>query len=136
MISELTNMKDITDSDKLPKLSIKQEKAITLVLGASTVTDGLRQAKTSRAIWYSWMSDPYFRSQFEARQREILNDALHALRACLGRSVELLAELMNQKDAHPATKARVALSVLEMVFKADATEDLRRRVEVLESERR
>jgi len=129
----LTALQDRTETDRIAKLTAKQEKTILCVLSSRSVVEGLKQAKVSRSRWYEWLSDPAFKAAYEKRRESLLDDAMHALRTSLTRAVKVLDELMTQASAHPATKLRAALSVIELVIQADVNADILKRLEALEA---
>lgn len=123
----------LTKGDDSGNLTLKQRRAITCVLSARTVEEGVKAARISKNQWYVWLKQPRFRAEFDQLKATLFDDAISRLRACLMRAVEALEELCDRKMmVNPPTRLKAAVAIIEIVSKADVESDLQRRIEALE----
>lgn len=115
-------------------ISAKQEKTIKAVLESKNITQGLQEANTSRAQFYTWMrDDEVFRAELERRRKELTEEGYHLLKLSVQEAASTMLKLLEDaKDE--AVRLRAANSILERVEKISELEDIERRLTELEME--
>jgi hypothetical protein len=123
-------------SDKNPQnstdsgISPKQMRAIPIILGARTITDGCKAAKIGRDTFYLWMSDDDFKAEYRRQEKAIIEEAFHELKAGIGESVKVLRSLLGARNENVRLKA--AQGILDNVTKIIELQELEGRIEALE----
>lgn len=111
-------------------LSNKQLRAIPIILSCKSIAEGCERIKISRESFYSWLRDPVFKAEFIKQRQEIIDLALHELKASTSEAVTVLRELLKAEDE--SVRLRTAQSILGAVLKSIEIENLETRVSLLE----
>lgn len=112
------------------RLSKRQLKSIALILQCPSIAEGCRAAGISRETFYNWLQNSDFKAEFIRQRQELIDLALHELKASAGEAVGVLRELL--KAEGESVKLRTAQSILEAVLKSIEIENLETRVSLLE----
>lgn len=102
--------------EKEQNLTEKQRTVITKVIGARTITDGLRKAGVSKTTFYDWLRDDDFKQEIERQRREVTKQAFDDLRAGLTEAITVLRALLQSKEE--SIKLRAATTIVENVLKS------------------
>lgn len=94
-------------------LSEKQLKAIPLILGATSITEGVKSARISKTTFYEWLKDPLFKSEYDRQRKESITLALDELKGLTGEAVKVLRALLKSKKE--GVKLRTATAILDHV---------------------
>ena len=86
-------------------LSLKQRRAIPVLLSAPTKSEGARRAGISRSQLNRWFKDPYFVEEFERQSNEIVSSALAIFKSHAPRSRSAWLECLHSKDDRVKFKA-------------------------------
>ncbi len=115
-------------------LTEKQLKAIPIILGAKSISEGIEKARVSRTTFYEWMKAPEFKAEFVRQRKEIVDLALHELKTAAGEAVAVLRKLLGARQE--GVRLRTALGMLEHISKFIQLEDLEKRITDLERRQR
>jgi len=111
-------------------LSIKQFKAVTLLLARHTRDEVIKEIEVSTETLYRWLRDPAFKEELARQQNIIIEAALTILRANMTRAAETLVGLLDEKGGE--LRRRVANDIISNVLKAKELEELEERLEQVE----
>lgn len=111
-------------------LTRNQSKAISLILEARSITEGVKKAGISKTTFYAWLKNPEFKAEFVRQRQELVDLALHELKTSLSEAVTVLRELL--KAEGEGVRLRTAQAILENVLKSIELENIEQRLEVLE----
>ena len=114
----------------MTKLTERQLKAIPFIVGSSTYTEGIKQAKISRKTFYAWLKVPEFKQELIQQRQQIAEEAFGILQQSLTKAVETLTELLNTEDAR--LKRLVCNDIIEHILKFKETKDLEERLKAIE----
>jgi ACT domain-containing protein len=112
------------------KLTEKQKKAIVLIIEAKSISEGVKKSGISRTIFYEWMKTPQFKLEFIRLRKEVIELALHDLKASTGEAVKVLRQLLNAKNE--GIRLRAALGMIEHIAKFIQFEEFEQRISELE----
>ena len=112
-------------------LSLKQFKAIPLLLTCSTREAVIKELEISSETLYRWMRDPAFKEELARQQNAVIQDALNVLRANMTKAAETLASLLDH-EGNPELRRRVANDIISHVLKAKELEEIEERLQQVE----
>lgn len=105
-------------------------RVIPVILGAKSITEGCKIARINRDTFYEYLKDPTFKTEFVNQRREIIDLALHELKAATGEAVAVLKKLLGAKQE--AVRLKTALGLLEHISNFIRYEDLENRMNEIE----
>lgn len=111
-------------------LTGNQSKAISQILEAKSITEGVKKAGISKTTFYAWLKNPVFKAEFVRQRQGLVDLALHELKTSLSEAVTVLRELL--KAEGEGVRLRTAQAILENVLKSIELENIEQRLEVLE----
>jgi len=117
----------------MQRFSAKKGKALTLLLGASSVAQVARELKVSESTVYRWLEEQEFRERYQKAKRELLHLAINRLQSIALEAVTTLREIMIDAEKPPSSRVTAARAILETVFRSFELEDLEGRIEKLEA---
>ncbi len=109
-------------------------RVIPVILAAKNISEGVKAAKISRDTFYEYLKDPAFKAEFVKQRREIVDLALHELKAAAGEAVAVLRKLLTAR--HEVIRLRTALGILEHISKFIQHEELEQRITELERKKK
>jgi hypothetical protein len=112
------------------KLTAAQTRIIPVLLSKS-VTDACREAKIGRKTVYDWLKQNSFKSELERCRDELFNGAMDRLKANTEKALDKLILLMDSGDKDDV-QVRCAQTLLDYAWKLKQSQDLERRIELLE----
>ena len=115
-------------------LTDKKMRAIPLILGAKSISEGIDKAKISRTTFYEWMKSSEFKSEFVKQRNEIVNLALHELKTSAGEAVAVMRKLLASRNE--SIRLRTAQGMIENLLKSIQLEELEQRITALERKSR
>ena len=121
--------------DAAPKLTPKQEKAITALLAQPTIEAAAAALGVNPASIHRWLGDPAFVEAYRTARRDAVGQAVARLQQVSGAAVAVLVQVMADKRTAGSTRVAAASKVLDYAFRAVVLEDLAARIEALEQQR-
>jgi hypothetical protein len=86
-------------NSKVSTISVRQAKAIPIILQARSIEAGCTQARISKTLFYQWLKISDFSEEYK-RQKEILvNEAMESLKSSLNKAVNTLTALLDAENA-------------------------------------
>ena len=111
-------------------LSEKQLKALPAILGARSISEGCKKARISKATFYSWLSDPLFKTEYDRQRKESISLAFDELKRCAGEAVGVLRELLASRKE--GVRLRTAIAILDHVGRFIELSEIEERLSELE----
>lgn len=122
----------MSDSGHGEKLTRKKELAIAALLTEPTIGTAANSAGISEATLRRWMHLEEFGRAYRIARRESVSMAIARMQQASCEAVDVLSEVMRDKESPAPTRVSAARAVLELTLKAAETEDLSWRVNMLE----
>lgn len=116
----------------MTELKTNQRRAIEALLSQPTIRDAAKASDLGETTLYRYLREDAFKTELRQRQDEIITATTAALVGLSGEAVETLRNLLEDKEAPPSVKARVALGWLQHTRETLKLSDLADRVQRLE----
>ena len=112
------------------ELTRRQRRIIPLLLSKS-VTEACKEARVGRKTLYDWLKQEHFKQELEGARDELFASAMDRLKASTEKALEKLIELMDSGEKDDS-QIRCAQTLLEYAWRLKQSQDLERRIELLE----
>lgn len=112
------------------RLSAKQEKAVSLLLGNHTIAEVAKQVGVTERTLYNWLRHSDFQERLELEKKKLREQAFDKLRTTLNKAVECLENLLESKAE--SIKLRACQTILDYNIKLAEIKELEERLEKLE----
>jgi hypothetical protein len=112
-------------------LSERQRAAIPFFLGSNSYEESCRQAGISKAAFFDWLKNPYFKAELAEARDAVVDEAIGVLKANVTKASSALAGLLEKSD-NPAIIRGVANDIIGHVFKARELQEFEKRLIALE----
>jgi proline dehydrogenase len=116
--------------DGYKELTDRQLRAISHLIAASSIEQGCKLARVSKAAVYEWLKNESFKAELKRQRDELIERALDSLKANVSKASETLVKLLDSKSE--PISARAAEDIIEFAQKAIEHEELEKRIEALE----
>ena len=120
----------MSKTQKKPKPTARQLKAIPHIVSNPTYTEGCEKAKINKTTLYKWLKEPEFKAELDRQRDEIAAEAFGVLSQGLTKAVETLVSLLNNKDDR--LKRLAAKDVIDFIIRHKENEDLDDRLKEVE----
>ena len=112
-------------------LTGRQLRVIPYLIGATSVEEGCKRARVSKATVYGWLKDHAFRRERKHQRDAVIEHALDCLKANLTTATVTLVKHLDSD--HENISIRATESIIEFTQTALKREELEKRVEALEA---
>jgi hypothetical protein len=112
-------------------LSERQKAAIPFFLGSNSYEENCRQAGISKAAFFDWLKNPYFKGELDRAREAVVDEAIGVLKANVTKASSALAGLL-EKSNNPAIIRGVANDIIGHVFKVKELQEFEKRLMALE----
>jgi len=113
------------------ELTRRQKRIIPFLLSKS-VTDACAEAHVGRKTLYEWLKQDAFRGELGRARDELFAAAMDRLKANAEKALDKLITLMDSGEKDDV-QVRCAQTVLEYSWKLKQTQDLEKRIELIEA---
>lgn len=114
----------------------RREQALVALLNYPTIKEAALGCNQAEVTLRRYMADPDFRTEYDARRRQLVEAACGALQTRMGAAADTLAELMDCPAVPPQTRLGAARMILEFGLKTVEVLDILPRLEALEKARK
>lgn len=114
----------------------RREQALVALLNYPTIKEAAAACNQAEVTLRRYMADPDFRTEYDARRRQLVEAACGALQTRMGAAADTLAELMDCPAVPPQTRLGAARMILEFGLKTVEVLDILPRLEALEKARK
>ena len=113
-------------------LTGKQAAAIAALVSEPTMKDAAARAGVVESTLWRWLQLAEFQKAYQEARRETVKHALVKMQSAASQAVDVMTEIMGNKEASDFARLAAAKSVLEFSVKAVELEDLAARIAELE----
>ena len=114
------------------KLTTKQTRTIEALLVCESIEATAKKVNIAKSTLYRWLKNETFKSEFSKAKFRLLSNAITTLQRVSTKAVNVLIEVMVNKENPASTRVNSARIVLEQAIKGSELEDLEKRIAVLE----
>ncbi|RHK02288.1 phage replication protein [Enterococcus casseliflavus] len=115
------------------ELNIRQEKFLKALLEAGTIEQACRMAGINKTTGYKYLKDEAFLVEYRKLRREAMQQVTARLQKKSEEAVDVLAEIMNDKDNSPNARVQAAKNTLDVAYRSIELDDIAERIEKVEA---
>ena len=113
-------------------LTDRQLKAIPVIVGSPTYTQGCKEARLNRTTFYEWLKNPEFKAELDRKREEIAAEAFGVLSQSLTKAVETLVGMLDNADDR--LKRLAAKDIIDFIIRHKENEKLEKRIAAIEQQ--
>ncbi len=117
----------------MEQLSIKQQGAIAALVSHRTIEDAAKSVGIGKTTIFRWLQEDTFSDAYRKARTQAVKQAIGRIQATCTEAVDVLREIMINREAPFSVRVTVARTILETSIKAVETEDLVTRIEHIEA---
>ena len=117
-------------NSKVSSITVRQAKAIPIILQAQSVQAGCQQAGISKPVFYNWLKTPDFAEEYKRQRDVLIDEAMDLLKASLNKAVTTLTALLDTKNE--SLKRAVSNDILNHIMKIREMQEIESRLAKLE----
>lgn len=110
----------------------KDEIILSALLTTPTVKEASKKSGISESIIYSRLKEPGFKSRYDSARLDVLEENKTALQHHIGKAVECISEIIDDKTATPQTRLNASESIIRNSLKMTEQVDILKRLDSLE----
>lgn len=133
---DLQTADETSEVDPGDGLTAVQRRAIEALLAHNTVTAAATACGVSRRTMHRFLKDPQFKDAFRKAQYDIVDHAHARLQGITHEAVEALRAVLNNPETPAGVRVSASRAALTLAYELVESEDVRRRIEVLEQLRK
>lgn len=115
------------------ELNIRQEKFLKALLEAGTIEQACRMAGINKTTGYKYLKDETFLIEYRKLRREAMQQVTARLQKKSEKAVDVLAEIMNDKDNSPNARVQAAKNTLDVAYRSIELDNMAERIEKVEA---
>ena len=112
------------------KLTDKQLLVIPYILNSFSIEEACKKAGMCRGTYYLWLKDDNFKSFLDEKRKEMIKEALDALKTAVKKAVSVLIKLTSSKNEN--IRRFAAKDILDYALKSIELEELELRLKRVE----
>ena len=112
-------------------LTVRQLRAIAVILNAPSMEAAARRAHVGRTTLYQWLREPAFRDELNCQQNEVFNDAFARVKSLVGNAINGLSELIENAKSETVKRA-ACRDILDAALKVKELHELEGRLAAIE----
>ena len=116
---------------KGPTKARKADQAIAALLEGRTIVEAAKVAKIGERTLQEWLASPWFRAEYDAAKRRLLNETIASLRAIGRGTVHKLNDILSDKTATPIARVSAGRAILDTLLRSVEMEDIVAQLEEL-----
>ena len=114
-------------------LNIRQDRFLKALLEAPSIEKACELAGINKTTGYKYLKDDKFLSEYRKIRREAMQQVTARLQKTSEEAVNVLREVMNDKEASPSARVQSAKNVLEIAYRSIELDDMQERIESIET---
>ena len=118
--------------NKTGRLTRKQEQAIAALLSSPTIEEAAKSSGIGRTTIFKFLQNETFRDAYREARGQVVRQAITQAQGACSEAVEVLKEIMNDKQSPSSTRVAAARTILETSVKAVELEEIITRIERIE----
>lgn len=124
----------MTDFRHPPRLTPRQQRAISALLSCPTISEAAKTAQVSERTIYRWLIDQAFLAELHRQESELINSIARRLVSLADNALRTIQELLDDPQASSSVRLRAAENVLAHLLRVRELATLEERVTNLEDE--
>lgn len=117
------------------KLTSLQWKVVKALIESSTIKEAAAVAGCSESSVYKWLKEPVFNAELLRLENQLRNATGRALAKDSGKALDVIRELMVNRQTEPGLRFRAACAWLDYTLKTQDYSELEARVAALEAKK-
>lgn len=114
-------------------LNIRQDRFLKALLEAPSIEKACEMAGINKTTGYKYLKDEKFLTEYRKLRREAMQQVTARLQKASEEAVNVLREVMNDKNASPNSKVQAAKNVLEIAYRSIELDDIQERIAMIEN---
>ena len=121
----------MSQNRSVSSLTVRQAKAIPIILKARNIETGCTQAGISKARFYKWLKESEeFAKAYKQQRGVLIDEAMESLKASVSKAVDTLTGLLDSESE--TLRRAVSNDILGHIFKIRELQDIEERLESIE----
>lgn len=117
----------------MAELNIRQDRFLKALLQCASVDQACKEAGINRTTGYKYLKDDSFMDEYRSLRRDAMQQVTAQLQKKSEEAVQVLAEVMNDKEAPHASRVTSAKNVLDVAYRSLELDDLQQEVDKLKT---
>lgn len=117
----------------MAELNIRQDRFLKALLQCASVDQACKEAGINRTTGYKYLKDELFMDEYRSLRRDAMQQVTAQLQKKSEEAVQVLAEVMNDKEAPHASRVTSAKNVLDVAYRSLELDDLQQEVDKLKT---
>ena len=114
------------------EMNAKETEFLANLLTSSTISEAIENSNISRTKAYELLNDEAFQSELKLHRRQNLSHIATRMNKLSLRAVDVLEEVLNDKNASARTRSDTAKAVIDISLKLHQNDDMEERINELE----
>lgn len=115
------------------ELNIRQDRFLKALLEAPSIEKACELAGINKTTGYKYLKNENFLTEYRKLRREAMQQVTARLQKTSEEAVNVLREVMHDKEASPSSRVQSAKNVLEIAYRSIELDDIQERIELIEN---
>lgn len=117
----------------MAELNVRQDRFLKALLECASVDQACKKAGINRTTGYKYLKDALFMEEYRSLRRESMQQVTARLQKASEEAVEVLKEVMNDKEAPHTSRVTSAKNVLDVAYRSLELDDQQEEIEKIKS---
>lgn len=117
----------------MAELNIRQDRFLKALLQCASVDQACKKAGINRTTGYKYLKDADFMEEYRSLRRDAMQQVTAQLQKKSEEAVQVLSEVMNDKEAPHASRVTSAKNVLDVAYRSLELDDMVAEMEKIKS---
>lgn len=117
----------------MAELNIRQDRFLKALLQCASVDQACKEAGINRTTGYKYLKDELFMDEYRSLRRDAMQQVTAQLQKKSEEAVQVLSEVMNDKEAPHASRVTSAKNVLDVAYRSLELDDMAAEMEKIKS---
>ena len=117
----------------MAELNIRQDRFLKALLQCASVDQACKEAGINRTTGYKYLKDADFMEEYRSLRRDAMQQVTAQLQKKSEEAVQVLSEVMNDKEAPHASRVTSAKNVLDVAYRSLELDDMVAEMEKIKS---
>lgn len=117
----------------MAELNIRQDRFLKALLQCASVDQACKEAGINRTTGYKYLKDELFMDEYRSLRRDAMQQVTAQLQKKSEEAVQVLSEVMNDKEAPHSSRVTSAKNVLDVAYRSLELDDLQQEVDKLKT---
>lgn len=117
----------------MAELNIRQDRFLKALLQCASVDQACKKAGINRTTGYKYLKDADFMDEYRSLRRDAMQQVTAQLQKKSEEAVQVLSEVMNDKEAPHSSRVTSAKNVLDVAYRSLELDDMAAEMEKIKS---